>query len=306
MKRISSLILFFFISALLKAQNKGIDSFYHKRIEIKKSFENKIDRQKPAAMSFTLPAGEKRYYTVNGGILLSFGKAGIKTATDWNLFGVYNKNNQLKKEQDNYKLGFGLSKSIYFFKSPGMFRRLRLRVELNSEYLKNKIDTTKSFLTQLYVSPVFSFKKFKIGLPVNDYKNDRWAPLFDIVPGVEYQNKFDVPLSAFKGSLARLYLATSFDLYYKVRAKANDPATDLVNLVQTNISYIYRRDFANNTGKWEGYQPLFNFTLAFYPFKNDNISFGATYTKGADPLAAQEKQEFWQFQFKFLKDIKAN
>lgn len=277
-------------------------------LEIKKSFENQIDRNKPAIMSFTLPAGDKNYYTINGGIAISpsiLTTGRIPTKTKFDFFAVYNRNNQIDEDQNNFKAGLSIDHKLLFTKADGITpRNLKLRVTFSNEYLHDKIDTTHSFLSLLYFAPIFRISdNVKFGMRVDQYKTQKIIPFLQWIPGIEYQNKFDVPAKDPKGANARLYMAGSVDFLYRVN-KVIGNADTLMNLLETGINYTYRNDFYNKTGKWEGYLPLFTYSISIYPFATNNISFGATYLKGSDPVSALAKQEYWLFEFKFKKEFK--
>ena len=294
---------------------KSISQSFWDRIEIKKSFENKIDKDKPALASFSLPTGAKRYFTINGGVAYRVSKLGTgsnASKTQWDIFGVYNRNNQLNKEQHNYKGGISLERKIVFgntitprFKKDGTAKDLfLLYISFTNEYIKDKIDSVGSFNSLLYFSPYFKIgEKLKIGKPVIS-DNGRFLSYLKLMPGLEYQNKFEVSEKESTGSLARLFFSTSYELYLRWHKEDGNAASGWANMFESSIGYTYRSDFYNSTSENEGYLPLFSYTLAFYPFRNDNISFGATYQKGSDPIAGIDQQEFWLFDFKFKKVIK--
>ncbi len=295
-------------------ENTGINQFL-KRIEIKKSFDNKTDKAKPAIASFMIPAAAKNYFTINGAIAyritkLNTGAVAVKSKLD--IFGAYNRNTELKKEQYNYKAGVALEQKLTLTNTakPRLDKNgfakdiVLLYVSLANEYIKDKVDSTGSFASLLYTSPYFSFgKKFMIGKPVVS-ATGRVEATLKIMPGLEYQNKFDVTDADMKGSLVRLFFSASYEWFLKWREKPGDESSDWINMFEVSGSYTYRNDFYNNTNKREGYLPLALFNIAFYPFHNNNISMGATYQHGSDPINGIDDEEFWQFVFKFKKDIK--
>ena len=94
-------------------KTKNDSAKFWEKIEIKKSFDSKVDKAKPAILSFTIPTGSKNYFTINGGIAYRISKLNIGTVpkkTKLDIFSVYNRNNQIKKEQNNLKAGFSLEK----------------------------------------------------------------------------------------------------------------------------------------------------------------------------------------------------
>lgn len=308
MKKLFIIFIITGITLCSYCQEKGKDGTkFWDKIEIKKSFDSKVDKAKPAILSFTIPTGSKNYFTINGGVAYRISKLGtgpLSKKTKLDIFSVYNRNNQIKKEQNNFKAGFSLEKKYLFIDENLIPRNFKLEVNFSNEFNRDWIDTTNSFLSLLYVEPYFRIaEKFKFSEPVMS-KSGNMLSYLKAIPGLEYQNKFDVPVSDNKGSLTRLYFAASYEWYLRWRQKPGDVNSDWVNMIELSANYTYRNDFYNNTGKKEGYLPLLVFSAALYPFRNDNISFGATYQKGSDPVNGIDDQEFWQFVFKFKKEIK--
>ncbi|MFN8289677.1 MAG: hypothetical protein U0U70_05450 [Chitinophagaceae bacterium] len=314
-------------TALCQGGGKEDKASFWDKIEIKKSFDSKLDKTKPALASFTLPAGEKNYFTINGGIAyriskLETGKTPSKAKLD--IFAVYNRNNQLNKEQHNYKGGLSLEKVYVFGNSanPGTTRDGFARDlpvlwgSFSNEYIRNRVDSTGSFASLLYLTPGLSLgKKIKIGKPVlsvvrqedgkfDPEKSGRVSGIFSLSPGLEYQNTFTAPSSGTKGSLTRFCFSATYNWSLRWREKAGDPSAKWISLVDVTAGYTYRNDFYNSTVKKEGYLPLYQFGIAFYPFRKENIAAGIDYQKGSDPVNGIDDQEFWQFTLKFKKDLK--
>jgi hypothetical protein len=293
-------------SSFCQGNGENSPKFWDK-IEIKKSFDSKTDKAKPAILSITVPTGSKNYFTINGGVAyriskLTTGVVSKKIKLD--VFSVYNRNNQIKKIQNNFKAGFSLEKKVVFNDKDLIPRNFKFQANFSNEFNRNWIDTTNSFLSLLYLEPYFRIgDKLKFGEPVMS-KSGNILSYLKAIPGLEYQNKFDIPVSDTKGSLSRLFFAASYEWYLRWRQKPGDINSDWVNMIELSANYIYRNDFYNNTDKKEGYLPLLVFAAGLYPFHNDNISFGVTYQNGSDPINGIDDQEFWQFVFKFKKDIK--
>lgn len=304
-------VFIFIMSTGILSINCYGQSFFNKAlnaVEVKRSFENAVNRSSPAVMSFTMPGGGKNYYTINGGIaisptILTTGKVPSRTAFD--VFAVYNRNNQIDLEQNNFKAGLSIDQKLLFTKADGYTpANFKLGITFTNEYLHDKVDSVKSFLSLLYFTPIFRISdNIKLGMPVDNYKTQKLIPFIQWIPGIEYQNNFHVPATDKKGSLARLYMAASVDLFYRINKNIGNNKV-LMNLLETGANYTYRNDFYNKTGIGEGYQPLFTYSLSIYPFTTNNVSFGATYLNGSDPVSGLSKQEYWLFEFMFKKDIK--
>ena len=140
-----------------KEKSKGgfFDNF-----EVKKSFENDIDKEKPAVASFTIPGNENNYFTINGGVAFRNYLLTSTSKINLDVWGLYNRNNQIDKEQKNYKLGTTVEWYKLYYKAdkitPGDFA---FKVNWSNEYQRNSIDTVSSYLSLLYFSPFFSISK---------------------------------------------------------------------------------------------------------------------------------------------------
>lgn len=307
-------LVFTALSLQVYSQKEDDKSSFLDHIEIKKSFDNKTDKDKPALASFTIPAGAKDYFTINSAVAyrvqkLKAGKFPSKTKID--IFVAYNRNNQLEKEQYNYKGGLAIEKKFVFGSAVpprvdknGFARDLFLLwASWSNEYIRDRIDSTGSLASLFYLSPWFSMgDKFKVGKPVGSGSGNIRTYL-KLMPGIEYQNVIDVPSGGEKGSLTRLFFSATYDWFLRWRKKPGDNGSEWVNLFELSAGYTYRNDFYNSTKTREGYLPLVSFTAALYPFRNDNISVGAEYLHGSDPVNGIDKQEYWQFVFKFKKTI---
>ncbi len=308
MKKLFIIFIITSITLYSYGQQKGKDDTnFLNKIEIKKSFDSKTDKAKPAILSFTIPTGSKNYFTINGGVAYRISRmvtGPVSKKIKLDIFSVYNRNNQIKKEQNNFKGGFSLEKKYLFINKKMIPKNLKLQVNFSNEFYRNWIDTTNSLLSLLYVEPYFRItEKIKFGEPV-DSKSGNVRSYLKANTGMEYQNKFNVPVSDTKGSLTRLFFSASYEWYLRWKEKPRDAKSEWVNMFELSTNFTYRNDFYNNTINREGYLPLIVFTTAFYPFRNNNISFGATYQKGSDPINGIDNQEFWQFVFKFKKEMK--
>ena len=276
--------------------NAQFDSIYSKRIEIRKSFENYLEKEKPASFGLTIPTGDKNHYLINGAIAYKISHMASNSVNNMNIFMLYNKNNQIKKEQNLFKAGLSLENKIR------ITSKLKFVTTLTASYANNIKDTTQSFLGLFYFNPYYPFNNWlRLGYPVSNYKNSVMVPVFNIIPGLEYQNKYQTPQKDNSGSIARYYISSSLSLYFRIRKISGDKSSDLVNLFGTSFNYVLRKDFYNNTKIKEGYLPIYNFTISCYPFKVDNISFEASYFNGSDPVNGLDKQEYWELTFKIKK-----
>jgi len=273
-----------------------LDTIYGPKLQIRKSFENIIDKGKPASLSFMIPVGAGNYYSINGAVALELTGLAENSVTTFDAFAVYNRNNKIKKEQNQYKLGLAVD-NVHRCNS-----NLKFSTTLSAEYVNNVKDTTQSIASQLYLDPRFALKKFfRIGLPVSDFHNKRIIPLLNLIPGLEYKYSYKASQDDHTGSIARFYFSPSISIYYRVREKYKDEKSPFANLFGASFRYTFRKDFYNSTKIAEGYLPLYNFSLAYYPLKQDTFSLEAAYLFGSDPVNDLEKQEYWEFTIKIKK-----
>lgn len=290
-------------------------ALWERSISIRKAFEDKNDKDKPAIFSMTWPNDKDNSYLINGGISLSFSRLKNKQKKngrnggkfEFDFFTVYNRNNQIKKEQNNIKAG--LTMDFKFGRSnKEKNERSYFKIFPSIQYMSNKVDTTKSFIGLAYFTWILKTKHFLL----NGYKTIHKSGLHYFlgpVFGFEYQNRFDVKKPLLKGAVGRYYFGGDARLAFKVRVidtttKKRGKASEGLKIAELIFSYTGRKDFMNTSNTPEGHIYLFKSEFAFYPFKNDSLAFGLSYNKGEDPIAAVEKQEFWQFAVKLKLDYK--
>ncbi|GAB2838721.1 hypothetical protein GCM10027043_47310 [Ferruginibacter profundus] len=301
------------IASSVVAQNGGNEedhtlSKFWKKLKVRKAFETGTkDDDKAANLSFTFPKGKPNSFVINAGIGYQFGDRTKKTKNNkaykevFSGFFVYNQNNEIEKEQKNYKAGMSFSQAFYtnIDESQAHF------VEYALEYLRDFYDTSHSVLFTSYWHP---FSKKPGGIILGGYAQTAKRVLFYLHPqaGIEYQNVFTAKAAADEGYDLRGFFSLGGNLLFK--KKTYDSKNGLLNKefwtkgIELKITYDGRVDISNSiAAAGESYVPMFKGELIFYPTQNNKFTIGLSYNDGANPLDGIAKQTFWLLAFKFKK-----
>lgn len=281
---------------------------FWKNIKVRKAFETMTeDDDKAANLTFTFPKGKKSSFVINAGIGYEFGDI-IKKRKNNKLykhnfsgFFVYNQNNQVDKEQKNYKTGMTFTQ--VFFNNAESVKALFGEYAL--EYLHDYYDTAHSVV---FTSYWHLLSKKPNSIKLGGYAQTAKPILFYLQTqaGVEYQNIFDSKTAAEKGYDLRGFFNLGGNLLFK--KKTFDPTTKKAiekeywtKGIELKLSYEGRVDIANNVQGTESYIPLFKGELLFYPTQNNKFAIGVSYNNGANPIDGTAKQTFWLLSFKYKK-----
>ena len=271
---------------------------------IRKGLDSKDDKDKPANFSLTWPQdGKSNSYLVNAAAGMDLthvykGKGSLELLPSFS----FNRNNQVKKEQYNMKgaiaanLLLGRSDDVLgthsFF---SFFPTL--------QYMRNKIDTSSSFFATAYFTWV---KKGAHGFALSNYANlGNSGFLLYASPsaGLEYQNRFDVKKPGTKGDVTRLFFGGDVRLAFR-NGKGLPKRFTGPKLFELTFTYAGRDQLGNGLPVREGYTYLLKSELDYYPVTGlEDLCIGLSYNDGQDPIAAIEKQKFWQLAFKFKHDF---
>lgn len=320
-----SIVLFFLIqlsfsqvvTQTVAIENSMVPNPLWDNFTVRKSFETKTDSdEKAAIISFTFPKDKEKIFNINAGLGYTLSqKANGKH--EFTGFFVYNKNTQIDKRQENYKIGI-----THNFVFGGDFGFIN---DNSIEYLNDNVEKAQSGLLVSYLS--FRYNK---GFPVlNSYalRESRFTYKFDPKIGLEYQNKYDTPAPLEDGYYFRGYfnVGGSFLIRKKtfkktttttknfdkdgVEVLSSNPVTKLELLDKINwkkglelfVNYEGRNSFADNFEDNRKYQYFFKAELKIHPILNDDLAFSVSYNKGENPLDGLGKQEFWMLSLSFKK-----
>ena len=304
------LLLLFILPTVLAAQDSAhvnTDSTKSAKgswsIIIRKGMETKDDKDKPANFSMTWPQdGKPNSYLVNTAVGLNYNRVYTGRAIlDITSSFAYNRNNLVKKEQNNLK-GVLSGNLLYGRSNDAENTHNFISFFSTLQYMRNKIDTSSSFFSTAYFTWV---KKGKHGFAMTNYGNlGNSGFLLYISPsaGFEYQSRFDVKKPDTKGSVTRLFLGGDVRLAFK---DGPPPKHQLGNKrFEFIFTYAGRNELGSNLPEKEGYIYLLKTEFDYFPIKDsDDFSIGLSYNDGQDPIAAIEKQKYWQLAFKFKHDF---
>lgn len=300
--RYIALILFLCSSQKLFSQSE-----LWKKVKIRKAFETETsDDDKAANLSFAFPKGKPDYFLINAGIgygLASSTKLSKRNSVFKNSFSgffVYNRNNQIEEEQDNYKLG--VSSSQVFMKNAESMSAI---FGFNTlEYLRDRYDSSHSILFTSYWHP---FSKQQTGLKIGGYAQSEHVFAYFLLPqiGIEYQNKFQAKQADFEGNVLRGFFGLGGNLLLKKKTYDEDGKLLARNRWKKGVELLVRYDgrvsIFSNIDEIDSYVPLFKAEMNVYPTRDNMFSIGLSYSTGANPIDGLAKQTFWLLAFKFKK-----
>jgi hypothetical protein len=282
-------------------------SEFWKNIKVRKAFETKTeDDDKAANLSFSFPKEKSNYFVINAGLGYEFGSSSKESKNkkifknSFSGFFVYNRNNQIDKEQNNYKLGVSSNQIFYTNTetSTAIFGANTI------EYLRNYYDSSHSVLFTSYWHP---FIKKANCIKLGGYTQADHLLAYYFLPqlGLEYQNKFEAKQYESKGYDLRGYFGLGSNLLLK--KKTYDDNGHLLSKnrwtkgVELIIRYEARISVFNNFTNNDAYIPMFKTELNLYPTQDNKFSIGVSYNNGANPVDGLEKQNFWLLALKFKK-----
>lgn len=273
-------------------------------IIVRKGLETKDDKDKAANFSMTWPQdGKTSSYLVNAAVGMDFthiykGRGSLELLPSFS----FNRNNQVKKEQYNMKGVFAANLLLGKSDNVGGTHNF-VSIFPTLQYMRNKIDTSSSFFVTAYITWV---KKGAHGFAFSNYANlgnSGFLLYASPTAGLEYQNKFDVKKPGTKGNITRLFFGGDIRLAFRDGKGLTKRYTG-PKLFEFTFSYAGRDQLSSNLPVKEGYIYLLKTELDYFPFSGlEKFSIGLSYNDGQDPIAAIEKQKFWQLAFKFMRDF---
>jgi hypothetical protein len=262
-------------------------------LSIRKAFETKTeDDNKPAIASFSIPTGKPDYYLINAGI-------GYKTdirflKSEWSGFAVFNFNNQIDKEQHNFKVGIA-GKSL-IGEDPSNFGVFGSNT---FQYMSNLIDTNQSIIITSYWH-LNSRKENWIKL--GGYANPSKRFGYFILPqlGLEYQNlsKSKTKIENTQGYDIRGVGSIGGNFLIRTEPDTINPLSRK-KLLEFTVSYQTRYSLKSSIINNPSETNLFKCGLNYYPSKNNDFSIGLSYNIGENPIEGIRKQEYWQLALQY-------
>lgn len=304
-KIIATIILILGINTKANCQEKkkvkGWEKFW-KNVSIRKSFESKTkDDDKAAQALFTFPDEKDNFFVVNAGVGYDFAHICSKNNSFKNIFSgfvLYNRNNEIDKEQENLKIG--ITNNQHFLSKNEQFSFF---VNNTIEYYRDYVDNSNSFVGTSYWHP-FSKK----GINLSGYSLSKGRLMYFFTPqiGVEYQNVLEAKAITDEGYDVRGYFGIAGNLAWKKKTRSDSGEVLEKKFwtkgVELTVSYDGRYSFTKNIENGLGnYNPMFKSEIVIYPTKDNLFSIGFSYNEGTNPIDGIEKQKFWLLTLKIKK-----
>lgn len=290
--------------AVIFSQNVYAQSTVWDNIKIRKDFETGTnDDDKAANLSFTFPKDKSNYFVVNAGVGYQYDNiSGDHTMFKNSITGffAYNRNNQIDKEQNNFKIGISNGMTIFTDNE----QQTALFGSNTLEYLNDHSEDSQSMAITSYWYP---FSKKKEFVKLGGYVAEEHLFAYHFLPtaGLEYQNKFEAALPESNGYHVRGYFGLGANLLLK-KPPANHkkepvPKSFWSKGMELSVKYEARKNLLSNVDNTDSYIPMFTSELNIYPTQDNKFSIGLSYTNGANPINGLEKQTFWLLAIKFKK-----
>lgn len=291
MKTAAILFAFCCLTGSLKAQTSGggFKNWFIRNVKVSNSMQSLDLSGQPAQLQLTFPRHDSASYLVNAGIAVILNRnTAVNFISDINV--EYHRNTLTGARQNNISAGYGYK---WLFANGGSTRYF-MTGDLDYVYdgvnLKNSAAGT--FLFTLYRDGK------RLNWNTNNFRlNNRL--LFSLAPfaGFQVQDAFKTASGKTEGFILRpLFKANTL----LALCRKEGPPFDKILALFCN--YSGRTDIVNSTGARENYTQLLqtgmNYYLAYTPFE---VSLGASFNYGSDPLKGLPQQQYWLISLNFLK-----
>lgn len=270
-------------------------------IKIRKSFESGTDDDNnPANLSFAFPEDKSNYYIINAGVGYEFGHSSTgekrKFDNSFTVYFVYNRNNQIDKEQSNIKFGTTANQIFYLNEDPVT----AIFADNSFGYLRDFQNVSNSLLVTSYWSPLLKKNDF---LKLGGYAVSDSPFAYYILPrlGLEFQHRFSAKNDDNNGSDLRGFFGLELSFLFKKNTSGSESKYIRTKCIELKTAYDGRQSIIKNVDNQTWYSSMFKTELQVYPLKEDNFSIGLSYNKGTSPIDGLEKQGFWLLAFRYKK-----
>jgi len=296
--KISFLSLF-----LTTTWNANSQSDFWKKVKIRKAFEtNTADDDKAATFQMTFPKEGDDFFVINAGLGYEFfNNEKLDKSYDLSFTGfiVYNKNNQIDKEQNNLKIG--ASSNLLFDRGEDKTSYFGTNT---LEYIKDYEEKSNATVITSYWH-LFSKAKNKIKFGGYSQSASLFTYFVTLQTGLEYQQKFESENTLLNGYDTRGYGTIGTNILLKKKTYGTDNTlldkefwTRGIELI---VNYTSRYSLLNNYDNLEPYTSFFKSEIQYYPTQDNKLTFGLSFNKGENPIDGLGKQEFWLLAIKFKK-----
>lgn len=267
----------------------GFKGWFINNVKIANSMRTLDLSEQPAQLQLTFPRYQAHSYLVNMGIAVILNNnTTLNYISDLNV--EYHRNTLTDAEQNNFSAGYGFKWRFANAGAADYFMAGDL------QYLYNELNATNS-LGGTFLLTLFRDGK-RLNWNTNNFRlNNRL--LFNLAPFAGFQ--MQEILKSRQNGMAGFILRPEFSINTSLAfcKKAGPPYDKLLALF---CNYTGRDDAINTTSFKEHYTQLLhtgiNYYLAYSPFE---VSIGASFNDGSDPLNGRTQQQYWQVSVNFLK-----
>lgn len=278
-------IIFAALLATVAGSAMAQDKTLIKNLQLRSSFDESAKKPSPAQFVFTIPKGKDNSWLVDAG--LAYKVAATTTFTS-KITAEYHKNTLIDKEQENFSGGYS---GVWLQKGVD----LQQIVTTGAKYVHDWEESSHSLAVTGNYSLFKATKGFRINAP--GYSKDN-AISYLLTPyvGFEYQQIMQTKTGTQTGGLMRgiANLSASFAFNRPI-----DP-TDVKapkKFLEFSADYTGRYAFINGTGNGEKDTFMLKAGASIYLIDDGDtqVSMGAKFNNGSNPLQGLKKQRFWQF-----------
>lgn len=289
-KAVGILFTIICFSGTIEAQTAtGFKQWFMNNVRVANSMQTLDLSEQPAQFQLTFPKYKAHSYLVNTGVAVILNNnTSLNYISDLNV--EYHRNTLTDVEQNNFSAGYGFKWRFANSGNSDYFMTGDL------QYLYDSVNITNS-LGGTFLITLFRTGK-RLNWNTNNFRlNNRL--LFSLAPfaGLQMQDAFKSRQSGNEGFILRPEFEMNALLAFC--KKAGPPFDKLLALF---CNYTGREDAINTTSFKEHYTQLLqtgiNYYLAYSPFE---ISLGASFNYGSDPLNGLPQQQYWQVSVNFMK-----
>lgn len=283
-------VIFTCFSGTLKAQTTtGFKQWFMNNVRVANSMQTLDLSEQPAQFQLTFPKYKSHSYLVNAGVAVILNNnTSLNYISDLNV--EYHRNTLTDATQNNFSAGYGFKWRFANAGNTDYFMTGDL------QYLYDGMNITNS------LGGTFLVTLFRDGRPLNWNTNNfrlNNRLLFNLSPfaGLQLQDAFKSSQIGKEGFILRPEFEVNTLL--ALCKKAGPPYDKLLAVF---CNYTGREDAINTTSFNEHYTQLLqtglNYYLAYSPFE---VSLGASFNYGSDPLNGLPQQQYWQVSVNFMK-----
>lgn len=278
-----------YAGTLTAQKTNGFKQWFANNVHVANSMQTLDLSEQPAQFQLTFPKYKAHSYLINTGIAIMLNnRTTVNYVSDLNI--EYHRNTLTDAEQNNFSVGYGYKWRFAGAGTTDYFMTGDVQYLYDAENITNSLGGT------------FLFTLFRDGKRLNWNTNNfrlNNRLLFNLAPfaGVQMQDAIKSSQSGNEGFILRPEFEVNTLL---ALCKKTGPPYD--KLVAIFCNYTGREDVVNTTSINEHYTQLLqtgvNYYLAYTPFE---VSVGASFNYGSDPLNGLPQQQYWQISVNFLK-----